>query len=766
MQWFIFLGLALFLLIFAPSSKAANTSSNILLTEESTHIAVDNFTIYEDTKQALTIEHFLEKKVDHLQPIQQGLQAINFGLSSSALWGKVNITNHSNITSWNIAIIGSLSRQADIFLFSEKAKSYQHFSGGSSQRSHHINVTIPLQPQETYQLYIRVTDKHAPLFLYTGILNQKLQFNALLQENIIYIFMFGGLATLIIYNFLYFLYLKDIDFLLTSIFSLTFAGEVLNHLGALYLIAGNQGLLASIAPSFGFIALATGGIMSIRFLELKTNSPRVFYISLTLVIAALIAIPLTPWLKYITGYTSVMGGIFLIMNLGNLIYLHHRKVKIPTSLTLSFSITAISILIFASQVFDIIPTSTPITGGQLGLILIAMIFLSMTQAERTKIMTKQSERRFAASQAKDELLTTMSHELRTPMNAVISAGVLLDNTQLSSQQFQYVSRLNIASKHMLELINDILDLARIERSKLMLEHEPFVLDDIVQSLHQLLSELAEKKGLQLSLENEFKQDNICLLGDAVRLKQVLINLLGNAIKFTDKGKVKFHILISRDGAKDVTLTFKISDTGIGMNAYTVEQLFNPFYQAQNTTARQYSGSGLGLSISQKIIQQMGGEISVVSKEGVGSEFSFQLSFNTQKVTRSTHKQAIPTIQETLHILLVDDDEMNRFFGKAILSQMGLQVTLAEDATQAIQEIHDHTYDIILMDISMPHMDGYEATKILRSQFKLTTPIIALTAHSNSGERERCLAAGMNDYLRKPLETQRIYDVLSQYTNKT
>ncbi len=412
----------------------------------------------------------------------------------------------------------------------------------------------------------------------------------------------------------------------------------------------------------------------------------------------------------------------------------------------------------------------PILGNSLyPILLVSLTLLSLSQAEQTRLEREQAGRIVASNKAKDEFLTTMSHELRTPMNAVVSAGKLLKTTPLSSTQQGSVDRLEISSQHMLALINDILDLARIDSTLLSLENIPFHLDGLLQQTEQLLSDQAGEKGLALVVNNQFSLQDKQLIGDPTRLKQILINLISNAIKFTSKGLITVNIAIERSNKNKVDLLFAVNDTGIGLSAKQQPLLFQPFSQADNSIARKYGGSGLGLAISYKLVKRMGGKLQLKSTLGKGSCFYFTLNFPLQDSPLKNEPDVAEESQRSIagaHILLVDDDDLNLFFGQALLETLDIHVTTAKSGMVAIQKLQQQDFDLVLMDVSMPEMDGYEATRRIRREKQLfQLPIIALTAHVTAGEKERCLAVGMNDYVSKPFELEHLKKIFQQRIGK-
>lgn len=352
--------------------------------------------------------------------------------------------------------------------------------------------------------------------------------------------------------------------------------------------------------------------------------------------------------------------------------------------------------------------------------------------------------------AKDLFLANMSHEIRTPMNAIIGYADVLQSTPLSNEQKEYLDAITSAGENLLVIINDILDFSKIESGTVTLEKNPINIPGILNTIKKLLAGKANQKQVSLNFntENQIPQ---WVIGDQVRLDQILINLVGNAIKFTGKGEVAVNTRLISIENNICWIEFAVRDTGIGIPVDKQEKIFERFIQADSNITRKYQGTGLGLSITQKLIELFGGSISLKSEIGKGSEFTFRIPFEiTEKAPQA---EAIKVEQDflpeaELNILLVEDNELNRKLASKVLEKTG-KITLAENGSEAIEILKKKTFDIILMDLQMPVMDGYVATSYIRKVLKLNTPIIALTAHSFTGEREKCLSSGMNEYISKP-----------------
>ncbi len=376
----------------------------------------------------------------------------------------------------------------------------------------------------------------------------------------------------------------------------------------------------------------------------------------------------------------------------------------------------------------------------------------------------------SASQTKSDFLASMSHEIRTPMNAIIGIADLLAKTPLSSEQDKYVQIFRRAGDNLLHLINDILDLSKVEASQLELERTRFSVDDLLEKVTEMVVGRAQEKGLQLVCEIAPDVPRN-LIGDPTRLRQVLLNLVGNALKFTESGEVTLRVAPDVEASASGVLRFTISDTGIGIPAEKLGAVFERFTQADSSTTRKYGGSGLGLTISKRLVELMGGRISVESGLGKGSVFSFVVPLGIWAGAAGRATVSVGACTELplpeLHILLVEDSPDNRTITVAYLRDTPYRVDIAENGSIAFEKFTAGKYDLVLMDRQMPVMDGLTATRAIReweqANHRPPTPIIALTASALKGDQEKFVAAGCTAYLTKPIKQDVLLQAIKEHS---
>ncbi len=381
----------------------------------------------------------------------------------------------------------------------------------------------------------------------------------------------------------------------------------------------------------------------------------------------------------------------------------------------------------------------------------------------------------AANRAKSEFLANMSHEIRTPLTAVLGLTELTLSGELTAEQHACLEQVYTSGQFLLELINNILDLSKIEAARPELEKVEFELSAIIQQVTTTLSARAAAKQLDFNYSLSVDAPKV-LVGDPARLRQILLNLLGNAIKFTEQGEVSLSAGVEGQTADEVTLHFAVKDTGIGIPEDKQGLIFEPFVQAEGDITRKYGGTGLGLTISHRLVEKFGGQLWVESRVGQGSTFHFNANFGlaaspaaTAGVNDRPVEMSVPATTARLNILLAEDNPANQLVLRSMLEKRGWKVTVVENGKEALEKMAGPAYDLILMDLQMPGLDGLSATVAIRAQEQGTdrhVPILALTAFAMSGDRERCLQAGMDDYLAKPVKASELYSLVERLTQLT
>ena len=709
-----------------------------------------------------------------------GQRIVNHGFNTPPYWYRVALHNarpaESGDNLWILEFAYPLLDQIDLHLVRADGRVETRLTGDrrepGADQIQHRNLVLPLRlaPGESVQMYLRVQTES------THLINLKLWSPEAFAvhaglETLWYGIYFGLMLGLALYNFFILLSVRDLAYVYHVLYICSMAALQLDLHGFSreYLWAGPDW------PNFSVpLATASGLLFSVLFsralLQTRQHSRPLHWL---LNSALLLQIPcfglalFAPYsvsMPFNTLAAAFVALVLVIAGTGMLF----KGVRAARFYLLAWSIYLVAVILRVLEGYGVLPPSVLTENGiQIGsaavVTLLSLALADRINAERSERENLARDRAVAeaGAAAKGEFLATMSHEIRTPMNAVIGL------TQLALKQPQeditrdYLNRIDRASRALLGILNDVLDFSKIEAGKLSLEQIPFRLDSVIEDLRSIIEVKAGEKGLRFDCRVA-PDTPLTLAGDPLRLGQVLLNLAGNAVKFTEQGHVDVTVALLERDAGSAVLRFEVSDTGIGMTSEQSERIFRDFTQADIAVARRYGGTGLGLAISRRLVEAMGGRIAVHSNPGLGSRFSFDLRL---RQSSEAPRQVLPTLDRVrldgTRILVADDIANNQLIARELLRAAGAEVDTVTNGVEAVAAAADGRYDAILMDVQMPEMDGLEATRILR-QRGMQRPILAMTANVLSQDRDACRAAGMNDFVSKPIDEQQMLEALARH----
>ncbi|WP_127477220.1 ATP-binding protein [Sulfurivermis fontis] len=692
--------------------------------------------------------------------------ADNLGIATRSYWWVAEIKNPGTDTDWVVHVGNTAIERATLSLFDDSHPVYHASadllalgrSGATDYTiGHHFPIHLPADGRRTVVLHLETDVAHRGLIFVkpASIANAESRFHMIAIWAGA-----GAMAALICYNLFLGLSLRLSTYLY-------YVGHASGHLVYLltalgFLGAGMPILQRYLLLNIPAIALAVlgGALFVYHFLELPTFAPRLarlyraFIIALLLMPLALFVLEPHALLTTIRASHLLLTGLVLAAVLSAVA---HNK---PESRYILIGWGGMLAMTTKGMLGVMGLTELSIDAGvwSVWAILFEMFFLSLALADRVRRLSREKEAAQAANAAKSTFLANMSHEIRTPLNGVLGMVDVLHGTPLDSKQREYLDHIGHSGTALLTLLDDILDYSRVEAGRIRLERSDFELRPLLDEAVFLLSAQARKKGLQLQLEVDPHLPPV-VAGDPGRLRQILLNLLGNAVKFTEHGAVRLSAECLEQNDENYRLRFTVSDTGIGMDAQTLQHLFERFHQADNSIARRYGGSGLGLAIAYELVQLMDGSIRVESEPGQGSRFTVEMVLPAGAALPPTVETAADVALPPQRILVVDDDAINRLVATALLSRDGHRVEAVDNGQTALRQIAQGHYDLVLMDLGMPDMDGLEVTRRLRAA-GVTLPIIGLTAHVLPEQQQACLQAGMNAVIHKPVQVDRLRQLLA------
>lgn len=724
--------------------------------------------ILEDPSKSLTFQQILtDRYSDQFKP-HTG-KRLNFGRTLSAWWARFQVETNQDQNPWYLLLDSHIGEELDLYIIPADnretvAKPERWANHAEPIRNYHRHAwRIQLPADTQFLVYLRVTNGGAILDLPIRVLSE----DAFLQSSIHYYLIVGSLyaamLVLALYQLLMYLSLREKGYLIFAsnivllVLSLHRINPVLPQLDFL----GKTGAYFFSLPTI--LAIVTGYWFIRVLLHTREYAPRIdfvfrFLMILTLACGAFIG--------------AVPGSAVLLPNLGALLYasvfisslyLFLKGHKIALYIAIAYG-TSIVFLITTNWWVNTFNPREWETRNDLMVSasnLLVIFILAWAQAERVRMLRENARQHEIQHKAKDELLATMSHELRTPIHAISGLTGLLKLTPLNEKQQDYIDRLAMASQHQSQLVNNLLDLAKFNNQKIHLEQKPFRLDVSLHAINALMEPLAKQKNLSYHYraESDIAQP---VMGDRIRLTQVLLNLLTNAIKYTQYGQVELIITAQKTSTTHCRLQFHIQDTGMGIPKDQQHKLFEPFNQLGNRN----DGAGLGLAICKKLVDAMQGTIEVYSQIDKGSCFSVTLPMpfaqNPELQTYSNTPGKEEHLPAGLRILFVDDSEINCFIGAEVLMNMGAEYVTAHGGEVAILALQQQDFDLVMTDISMPDIDGLQLTQWIRRHSRNThIPVIALTAHATDTIKQAAFRSGINALLTKPFTPADIFQVIQE-----
>ena len=734
----------------------------------------------EDREGNLTIQDILSAKYNSAFVASRN-NFPSFGHTKSVIWVRLRLRNDSKkINEWRL--VPEFPNIQRVFLYSPGPQQYEEKQTGMFYPFEsrdlgftHIVFILNLLPGEEKTYYLRFQSEAAMrvgLDLFSpkafGIFSR--------NENLVLSFFLSFILIFASYNLLIWPNTREHSYLLYGLlgFSLFFHQTSIHGFAAQYIWPDFPVLSRYAVPFFSGLGLILTILFSASFLQINLKSKGAGRYLLILLILWSLLLLLLPLMSY--HQFTVLHNVLIIPSCVTLLIVAllslRQGYKAARYYLISWAAFFTGAIVYTLAMSGLIPANTLTLRGYQGALLFQVLFLSLALSDKINLIRRAEE----ANKAKSLFLANMSHEIRTPMNGIIGMADLLSRTRLDKDQNEFVNIIKKCGDHLLILINDILDLSKIESGKMELENADFDLHSCVKEILEVFRAQAREKNLKLSYRIE---DNVpeFMRGDITRLRQILGNLVNNAVKFTEKGEVKIRVE-RKDNTSDgnsPVLQFAISDTGVGIPVEHQNRLFQAFTQADSTTTRKYGGTGLGLTISSYLVGLMDGQIWFESESAKGTTFYFTARLKKAETVITVNENsnpAPPRISRAgeiipLNILLVEDYPVNQTLMLLVLKEIGYIADVAANGREALEVLKEKNYDLVLMDIQMPEMDGYETTReIHKSHPPENRPvIIALTANALLGDREKSLDAGMDDYISKPISRKELASVIRRWAEK-
>ena len=695
-------------------------------------------------------------------------------------WFRVTLPAEAADGPWLLEVGYPLLDYVDLYL-PQADGSYQPVQTGdqrpfTERLLHHRNFVVPLTlaagvPRTLYARVETQSTLQMPLLLWSP---QRFIEKSQTEQYALGMF-YGIMLVMLVYNLFAYLLVRDTSYVyyIAYIVAITLLQAALNGLTTQYLFRhsaywANLILPLSLASTILFSSLFTHA-----FLDTARNLPimnRVLWGLFAVSVICTIGIFFVPYsisIRATSLLTASMTLVFFATGVRALVV----GVRAARFFMLAWGIYLVAIQVRILLGYGLVPSNfftlySPQLGGALEVTLLALALADRITLERQEKERLGRERAVAqaATAAKSEFLARMSHEIRTPINAVTGFTDLALRAADEPTRLDYLRQIRSASRSLLTIINDVLDMSRVEAGKLALSVQDFQLRPLVAGVRELFVPQAQDKGVELAFTVRDEVPPV-LRGDPVRIEQVLVNLVANALKFTERGRVGLTVTLDAATPQEASLRFAVSDTGIGIGVEERHRLFEPFSQGDESITRRFGGTGLGLAICKQLVELMGGQIGVSSVPGQGSTFHFTVRLGRVAVVpQETQPEPEAVVRfPGSRVLIVEDNALNQRLAKELLRQLGANVTLAANGLEAVEAAARERFDAILMDVQMPEMDGLEATRRIRAQpAGRTVPILAMTAHALAGSREECLAAGMNDFIGKPITVRGVTSVLARY----